>query len=80
MNPEEQAAVSFFLRQSMALARRMPLPEARQYLHGLLISFPDNAPEIAEAEKAFRALCTSDDLLAKIAGGQMELTFKEDAP
>jgi hypothetical protein len=77
MNPQEQAAVEFFIRQSMATARRMPLLEARTYLHGLLISFPEGSTEISEVLRAYHALCASDDALTQIAGGQMKL-FPEE--
>lgn len=61
----EATDIEFFVAETAARIRRMPVVEARQYLRGLLAVTEE--AELPELRSAYQSLCASDAQLELIA-------------
>lgn len=66
-------AIPFFVQHSVLQARRMAMPEARQYLRGLLELA--GTTELPDVRQAYAHLAECDAQLELISSGQMRMKF-----
>ena len=70
----------FFVSESIAHARSLPLPECVKYLNGFLGALGSDHPVVAHLQPVFESLHDSDQQLDLIQIGQLKLKLNLDGP
>lgn len=72
LTPTEQQAIACYLQHSAQLARSLPLPTARLFLHGALLIAGEHE-SIESLREVYFSLRDADSALEPIATGQLQL-------
>jgi hypothetical protein len=70
----------FFISESIAHARSLPLPDCVRYLEGFLKSIGEDHPAASTLRSIYQALQESDQQLDLIQLGQLKLKLDAPAP